>query len=58
MRNYDQVDSGLERINTMLSTAKAGMEHKNADERTIYDLISKSLQALELVQTLVRREKP
>lgn len=58
MRNYDQVDSGLDRINTMLNTAKTGMERKSADEKTIYDLIGKSLQALELVQTLVRREKP
>lgn len=57
MRNYTQVDNGLETITNMLNTAKAGMENKNITEKRVYELLVNSLNVLDQVHVLVRREK-
>ena len=58
MRNYDQMENGLDKMNNMLTTAKSGMQHKNIQPQRVYELIDDSLKTLELIQTLFRREKP
>ena len=58
MRNYDQMSSGLEKINTMLSTIEKGMRNGTIPEKSVFNLVTDALKTLELVQTLFRREKP